>query len=149
MMHIQMNGKTIEVEGKKRILDLIEGDPTLYQAARVNNRIRELNYVLPDQDCTIELLDLCDSHATNIYQCTLRYLVVMAIERVYPQAKVVFNYSVSRSIFASVSNINHAFMQEDLDRIEKELEQIIAANLPIRRFSISKEEARRDYHSSK
>ena len=145
MMHIQMNGKTIEVEGKKRILDLIEGDPTLYQAARVNNRIRELNYVLPDQDCTIELLDLCDSHATNIYQCTLRYLVVMAIERVYPQAKVVFNYSVSRSIFASVSNINHAFMQEDLDRIEKELEQIIAANLPIRRFSISKEEARQYY----
>lgn len=144
MMKIIINGKELVVNEKKRISELIEGDKYKYQAARVNNRIRELDYLVPG-DSTIELLDLNDSFATNIYQCTLRYLIVMAIERVYPKARVIFNYSVSRSIFASISNINHAFMQSDLDLIQAELTKLISEDIPIKRFSVSKEEALKYY----
>lgn len=143
-MIITMNGKKIVLNEKKRILDLIEGDKHKYQAARVNNRIRELDYLIPN-DSTVELLSLNDSNATTIYQCTLRYLIVMAVGKVYPKARVIFNYSVSRSIFTSISNINHPFMQEDLDAIEEELKKIIADDIPIKRFSVSKDEALKFY----
>ena len=139
-MNIKINEKTITLNESKTILELIDGDKYLYQAARVNNRIRELNYTI-DTDANIELLNLNDSNAVTIYQSTLRYLVVMAVERVFPKARVIFNYSVSRSIFASVSNINHAFFQDDLDLIQDELVKIVNADLPITRHTVSKEEA--------
>ncbi len=65
----------------------------------------------------------------------------MATKRVFPKARIIFNYSVSRSIFASVSNIKHPFLQEDLDAIKQELDSIIAKDIPIKRSSITKEEA--------
>ncbi len=144
-MKIQIQGKTIVKDNPVRISELIEGNRFEYQAAKVNNRIRELDYILT-KDSTVELLDLTNTDAVTIYQSTLRYLVIMAIQRIYPKARVIFNYSISRSIFASVSNINHAFMQADLDKIKEELDKIIAEDLPIKRSSISKEEANQYYN---
>lgn len=143
-MKIRINGKEIILDEHTSILDLIEEDKYAYQAARVNNRIRELNYILTD-DATVELLNLSDSNAVTIYQSTLRYLIVMAVERVFPKARVIFNYSVSRSIFASISNINHALFPDDLDLIQDELVKIINQDLPIRRSTVSKSEAIKYY----
>ena len=52
-----MNGQVIEVTKGTRIIELIEGDKYQYQAARVNNRIRELSYII-QEDSKIELLNL-------------------------------------------------------------------------------------------
>ncbi|MDE7264454.1 MAG: hypothetical protein K2N64_07320 [Anaeroplasmataceae bacterium] len=144
-MKIRIYGETIERKEPVRVLELIKGDKFQYQAAKINNRIRELEYII-DSDCDVELLSLTDTEAVTIYQSTLRYLVIMAVQNVFPKARVIFNYSVSRSIFASISNINHAFMQADLDKIKQELDRIIALDLPIKRSSITKEEANRYYN---
>ena len=143
-MKIIINGKELVLDEPTSILDLIEEDKFAYQAARVNNRIRELNYIITD-DASVELLNLSDSNAVTIYQSTLRYLIVMAVERVFPKARVIFNYSVSRSIFASISNINHALFPDDLDLIQDELVKIINQDLPIRRSTVSKSEAIKYY----
>ena len=124
-MKIVLNNKSMEVQEPIRISELIEGNKYEYQAAKVNNRIRELDYII-DKDCTIELLSLTDTEAVTIYQSTLRYLIIMAAQKIFPKARIIFNYSVSRSIFASVSNINHPLSKEDLDKIKKELDDIIS-----------------------
>lgn len=144
-MKITINGKTVEAAVGTRIMDLIEGDLHQYQAARVDNRIRELNYILPG-DATVELLTLRDREAQSMYQSTLRYLIIMAVKRVYPAARIVFNFSVSRSIAATIANFNRPFLQSDLDKIQKELEDIIAQDLPISRYSVTKEEAKAYYN---
>lgn len=144
-MKITMNGKTIEAAAGTRIMDLIEGDQHQYQAARVDNRIRELNYILPS-DATVELLSLKDREAQSMYQATLRYLIIMAVKRVYPTARIIFNFSVSRAIAATIANFNRPFLQSDLDKIQKELENIIAQDLPISRYSVTKEEAKAYYN---
>ena len=143
-MKITINGKTLDVAEKIRVLDLIEGDKYQYQAARVNNRIRELNYKIPS-DADVELLTLKDRESTTIYQATLRYLIIMAVKRLYPFARIIFNYSVSRSIFATIPNFNGPFRQSDLDSIQAELDKIIAADIPIVRSSVTKEEAKQYY----
>ncbi|MDE6946629.1 MAG: hypothetical protein K2P14_05555 [Anaeroplasmataceae bacterium] len=144
-MKIVLNNKSMEVQEPIRISELIEGNKYEYQAAKVNNRIRELDYII-DKDCTIELLSLTDTEAVTIYQSTLRYLIIMAAQKIFPKARIIFNYSVSRSIFASVSNINHPLSKEDLDKIKKELDDIISKDLPIKRSSITKEEAAKYYN---
>ena len=107
-MKIEYDGKIITRTEPIRVSELIEGNKYEYQAAKVNNRIRELGYII-DKDCKVELLSLTDTEAVTIYQSTLRYLVIMAVQRVFPKARVIFNYSVSRSIFASISNISFIF----------------------------------------
>lgn len=143
-MKVTINNQILDVSEKVRVMDLIEGDKYQYQAARVNNRIRELNYKIPG-DATVELLTLKDREATTIYQSTLRYLIIMAIKRIYPSARVIFNYSVSRAIFASIPNFNGPFRQPDLDKIKEELDKIIEADIPIVRSSVTKEEAKKYY----
>ena len=143
-MTVTINGKVVEVSGKTSIIDLIEGDKYQYQAASVNNRIRELNYII-QENSKIELLTLKDKESQTIYQSTLRYLIIMAVKRLYPFARIIFNYSVSRSIFATITNFNRPLSQNDLDKIQNELDSIIDADLPISRFSVTKEEAKKYY----
>ena len=89
-MTVTINGKVVEVSGKTSIIDLIEGDKYQYQAASVNNRIRELNYII-QENSKIELLTLKDKESQTIYQSTLRYLIIMAVKRLYPFARIIFN----------------------------------------------------------
>ena len=144
-MKITMNGKTLEVAKGTSVIELIQGDKYEYQAARVNNRIRELNYIIPG-DATVELLTLKDRESQTMYQSTLRYLIIMAVKRVFPFARIVFNFSVSRSIAATITNFNRPFLQRDLNKIQKELDAIIAQDIPISRYSVTKEEAKAYYN---
>lgn len=144
-MKITMNGQVMDVAAGARVIELIEGDKYQYQAARVNNRMRELNYIL-QCDSTVELLTLKDRESQTMYQSTLRYLIIMAVKRLYPSARIIFNYSVSRAIAATIANFNRPFLQSDLDRIQAELDSIIAQDLPISRHSLPKEEAAAYYN---
>ena len=145
-MNIKINGKELVVDKPTKISELFDNCGYRYQAALVNNRLRELNYIISD-DCEIELLDTKNSAVTRIYQSTLRYVIVMAIRNLYPNARVIFNYSVSRSIFASVTNLGHPFLQSNLDEISLELQRLIDADLPINRYSVTKDEAIQYYSS--
>ena len=144
-MKVTIGDRELVVAAGTSIIDLIEGDKYQYQAARVNNRIRELNYIIQG-DSKIELLTLKDREAQTMYQSTLRYLIIMAVKRVYPSARIIFNYSVSRAMSATIANFNRPFLQSDLDKIQAELDDIIAKDLPISRYSITKEEAAAYYN---
>lgn len=144
-MKIKIKDKTLTFKEPIRVYSLLEPfERKAFQAARVNNRIRELDYIISD-DATVEFLDLTDTDASRIYQSTLRYLVIMAAKRVFPNCRIIFNYSLSRSIFAAVSNINRPFTRDDLAKIKAELETIINADYPITRKSLTKEEASKYY----
>lgn len=144
-MVVKIAGKELYFDKPFRVYELIDKEERKnYQAARVNNRIRELNYVI-DEDAEVQLLDLTDSDACRIYQSTLRYLIVMAAKKVFPNCRIIYNYSISRSIFAAVSNINRPFTRSDLNNIEKELKKLIESDLPIDRIKLSKEEALKYY----
>ncbi len=143
-MIIKLNDKSLEFTKPIRLHELLEKNDRHYQAAKVNNRIRELDYIL-DSDASVEFLDLTDSDACRIYQSTLRYLIAMATKIVFPNARIIYNYSISRSIFASISNINRAFTMVDLKKIEQVLEELIESDLPIKRKTITKQEAEAYY----
>ena len=145
-MKVVINGEEKKIASPSRILNLIDNKNYRYYAARVNNRLRELNYIVSN-DCEIELLDLNDSEVSRMYQATLRYVIAYACKRVYPNARISYNYSVSRSIFASVSGLGHPFLEKNLKEISNEVYRIIASDLPINRYSVTKEEAIEYYKS--
>lgn len=145
-MKVIVEGKEISIKEPTRILSLIDNKSYKYLAALVNNRLRELDYIISD-DCDIQLLDLTDSSAVRIYQSTLRYTILMAFRNIFPHVRIIFNYSISRAIFASVSGLGRPFNQKDLQTVENELKRLIEADLPIKRHSMSKEQAKEYYNS--
>lgn len=115
-----------------------------YIAAKVDNRLRELNYV-PENAQEITLLTLNDSEAVKIYETSLRFLVAMAIHNLYPAVRVRFSYNVSRSIFGQIISGDIHLDTKTIAVIKNEIDRLIAEDLPIHRVTVTKEEAIRIY----
>ena len=113
-------------------------------AALVNKRLKELNFYL-NFDCEVEFLDLNNFETVKIYETSLRYLVIMALENLYPNIKVYFTQSVSRSIACYVDNIKESVDSNFLKKLENEMNRLIELDLPIIRETITKEQASEIY----
>lgn len=136
---VKFLGKEKVFEKKIQLLDLLEKGNKDVICARVNNRLKELTYAVED-DATVEFLTLADGDAAKIYESSVRYVLVMAIKRLYPDVKVRLTRNVSRSTFVQfLSDVkcNKAMR----DAIEAEMNKIIAADYPLLRHTFDKKEA--------
>ncbi len=135
-------GQEKTFDKKVRLLDLIEKNDKSIICARVNNRVRELTYEVY-YDATIEFLTVKDGDAIKIYEASLRFVVAMAFARAYPNLKIRFCYNVSRSIFVQI--LNGKSNMDMLRNIEHEIDKIINADYPLKRFVVTKDEAKEIY----
>ena len=143
MFTVNLNNKTYQLNDKTPILSLIpEEDRKKYLAAKVNNRLRELNYELCF-DCTVELLDKTNSDAIKVYETTLRFLIAMAFNNIYPEYKIRISYNISRSLLVSIIEPKHLNATSDIIRnVEKEIKRLVAEDIPFTRAVMSKEDAK-------
>ena len=85
-----------------------------FLCAKVNHRIRDLNYEVYF-DATIEFLTILQQDAVRTYETTLRYLVAMAVHQLNPLYRFRFSYHISRSIFMEFihpKKIDPSFVQK-------------------------------------
>ncbi|MFA5543661.1 MAG: nucleoside kinase [Bacilli bacterium] len=142
--------KKYESEVKLTLEEIAKKTGNTYYVAKVNNRLRELGYYV-NYDCEIEFLGLDNFDAVNVYETSLRYLVIMALEKMYKDVKVYFHQSVSRSISCHLEGIDEDIDDDFIEKLENEMNKLINASLPIIRKKYSKEEAlelyrKRGYH---
>ncbi len=145
-MKVVINKKEIEIKNPTEVIDLIEDNEKKYILCRINGRIKDLHYKIT-KDSTIELLDLTQKESTVAYESSLRYLIIYVIKKLYPNSRVVFNYSVSRSIFCNVSDLGHQFNKRNLTEINNALQALIKKDIPFVYDKISVSEAK-EYYSS-
>lgn len=115
-------------------------------AATVNGRLRELSFIV-DRDCEIEFLDFKSRDSVRIYESTLRYLVAMATTKLYPKAKLRFNYSISRSILTIVDHFDGPITEDVVTKIQNEVQAIIDHDYKIERKQLPIEEAKQLYQA--
>lgn len=114
--------------------------------AKLDNRLRELSYVVPDDDPhSLEPLDFNDSEACKVYDASLRYLVAMACARVFPDLDCIISYGVSKSIFLTFRDKGTKRIKTPDSKMRAALEdtmkEIVSSDLPIVRETITKKEA--------
>lgn len=144
MINVIINGKKYTYKKSTTLEEIKDNLQITAYAALVNNRLRELTYQLK-HDAEINFLDLTSKDVSRIYEASLRFVILMAIENLYPEASVQFNYSISRSILAVVEDLEVGVTQVILDKITKEVERLINLNLPIKRLKIPLEVAIKNY----
>lgn len=142
---LKFGGSDHVYEKKICILSLIpEEEKFNYVCARVNNRVRELNYEVY-YDATIEFLTLKDHDAIKTYEASLRYIVAMAFHNCYPDLNIRFSYDVSRCIKVNLLGDKAFSDTAMLLKINHELERIVKADYPLKRYIVTNEEAEKIY----
>ncbi len=141
---LQYLGKEQEFSHRVKLLDLLpEEDKKKYVCGRVNNRSRELTYEV-NYDAKVEFLTCSDTDASKIYEASLRFVASMAFHNLYPELKARFCYNVSRAIFIQLLNGQKSDLKM-VRSLREEMDRIIAADYPLVRSTVSKEEARKIY----
>lgn len=144
MFIVKINNKEYSFNEKILLKDLAKEFMPNAIAAKVNNRLRELNYYV-NYNCKIEFIDLNKFDAVRIYETSLRYLLIMALEKIDSNIKVHFNQCISRSISCTISNTKIKVSKTFIANLEKEMRNIVEQDLPIIRKTITKEEAIKIY----
>ena len=145
MIKLKINNVVTEEQDKISLEELAKKHNIEAYCAKVNNRIRELSYVV-DKDSEIEFLNLSNVESMQVYSASLRYLMTMAVKNIYPDARVIIKYSISRSFFVEIKNIGPMNFKI-LNDIKNEIDRIIASKYPIKRITMPKEEALKTYEA--
>jgi len=146
MFTIKVNQQILQFEDKITLEKLAKDLKVNAYVAKVNNRLRELGYYV-NYDAEVEFLDLSSFEAAKVYETSIRYLMIMALERLYPGIKVKFSQSVSRSYICDVWGMAARIDMNFLNKLDLEMKKLIEANYPIIRKKIKKEEAIEIYRS--
>ena len=137
-------GTSKTFERKVKLIQLLNKNERRYICAKVNNRIRELNYDVY-YSADVEFLTLEDEDAVKVYEASLRYIVAMAIYRIDPTLHVKFSYNVSRSIFGLFLNLNRPLDSDFIKKIDEELHRIVQADFPLVQKIVPNEKAQEIY----
>ncbi|MBR2240773.1 MAG: nucleoside kinase [Clostridia bacterium] len=147
-MQIQYNGNVLNVDYGTKIIDVLK-DEVLKSgaiAARFNNEIKSLNYVLKE-DGNLSLIDISDKDGIRVYRKGLLFIIGKAIEELYPEANMVVNYQLSNSLLCEFDNLK--INDEMIEQINKKVAEIVSRNLPIEKKSMTKEDAQLFYQEKK
>lgn len=133
-----------EFENPVQIKDLIDEKDYNYFACKVNNKLRDFDYTI-QESANIKFVGLKDSDASKVYECSLRYVFLMAAYRVNKELSMLASFNVSRStLFRDKSGkpIDH----DTFIKIKEEMASIIAADYKFERKTVTKNEATEIYN---
>ncbi len=99
--------------------------------------IRELNCPVSPQARYVPIT-FRDEVGRRIYERSLRFVMLLALGRLYPGHTVRIEHSISHGIFVRLPDMY--LQQEDINRIETEMRSIIAEDLPFEKLVWSKKE---------
>lgn len=109
-----------------------------YVLANVEGKIVDLNYKI-FQDDKIDLIKKYTHIANLSYESTMALICMLAIEKIYKNKKVNIEYSVNNCLYLSVENFK--ILHKDIEKIKKEMENLIKEDFPIVKKTYKKSEA--------
>ena len=120
--------------------------PYTVLAARVDNEVKPLTYS-PEQDCSVEFLDMRTQEANVIYQNSLILLYLKAVRDVLGPVSVDIENSLNQGLFTEIK-APEGITAEQTAQIEARMRELAGLDLPFVREKLSAEEARELFRSS-
>ena len=122
-------------------LHSVEGSlPAPVVAAIVNGDLHELTYPIR-MDCKIGPVTMADSDGIRIYRRSLTFLLEMAFSSLFEDAVLIIDHSIASGGYYCHVTKRKPLTQSELNRLEKELKRLVAADLPFERRELPLAEA--------
>jgi threonyl-tRNA synthetase len=94
-----------------------------------------------DSDAVIQILTEKDPEGLDIMRHSAAHVLATAVRRIFPKAGIGFGPAIEDGFYYDFE-VERPFTPEDLERIQNEVEKVIAADDPFERRVVNKEEAR-------
>jgi len=140
------DGHTSQFDAKPSGLDVAK---SISEGFAANCVAMELDSILMDldtpiiHDATVRFITTKDPEALGILRHSAAHVMAHAILRLYKGAKLTIGPVVEDGFYYDIDM--ESISEEDFENIEKEMQQIIKARLPIKRKKVSKAEAQAFY----
>jgi threonyl-tRNA synthetase len=112
-------------------------------AARLDGVIVEMGRPLTHSGA-FEVLTEKSPDALDVLRHSSAHVLATAVRRLFPQAGIGFGPAIEDGFYYDFE-VPRPFTPEDLERIEAEMQQVVAADEPFVREEVSREEARRRF----
>lgn len=141
-IYCKNNNSTSEFPEGSSLLDIYNGFnlamPYGPVSAKVNNKVESLDFrVYYNKD--IEFLDITSSSGMRTYVRSLFFILVKAVEELYPQGSISLEHPISKGYFCKL-HIDRTIGLDDVQRIKQRMQEIIEANIPYTRTESHTEE---------
>lgn len=141
-IYCKNNNSTREFPEGSSLLDIYNGFNLVMPygpvSAKVNNKVESLDFrVYYNKD--IEFLDITSSSGMRTYVRSLFFVLVKAVEELYPQGSISLEHPISKGYFCKL-HIDRTIGLDDVQRIKQKMQEIIAADIPYTRTESHTEE---------
>ncbi len=139
------DGSVKEVNKGISVLELAkeisEGLARNATCAKVNGKIKDLRYEI-NEDSEVEILTFENSEdGKKAYWHTTSHIMAQAIKRIYGNdIKLTIGPAIANGFYYDF-DVKENISSDDFEKIEAEMKKIIKEDLPIERFTLSREEA--------
>ena len=143
MIKITFQNKTYDVEENTLVKDFLESvgvDMEQILACKIFNEVKSLDVELV-KDCSVEIIDYTTPDGSRIYIRGLTFILLKAFEELYPDVKIIVNYSLGHSIYCEVCD-GVQVTEEMTEKIITRMKEIVAEDIRFEKKLLTIEEAK-------
>lgn len=143
-INVKLNDGSIrEINDNSSVLDLANSiSRNLGKSAivgEVNKTLVDLNYKLKNND-EVNIITRDDEKAAEVIRHSTSHILAQAVKRIYKDAKLAIGPAIDNGFYYDF-DIETPLTTEDIEKIEKEMNNIVSENLKFERIDVSREEA--------
>lgn len=133
--------KSWEKEGSLQSALKEEGLEDIALGARINGILSDLK-ITPPSRSIVEIVDWNDTDGKSIYWHTSSHILAQAVKELFPDVKLGIGPAIEDGFYYDFYK-ETPFTQEDLEKIEEKMKEIIKKDIPIERIELTRDEARK------
>ncbi len=108
-------------------------------AGKVNGKLVDTNYVIED-DAELAIITERDEEGLDIIRHSTSHLLAQAVKQLYPDAQVTIGPVIDDGFYYDFS-YSKGFTPEDLEKIEKRMEELVKQDLQVVREEVTRDAA--------
>ncbi|MBQ7235690.1 MAG: threonine--tRNA ligase [Clostridia bacterium] len=106
---------------------------------KVDGELVDLSHVV-EKDAEIQIVTLKDKEGLQVYRHTASHVLEQAVKNIFPTSKLAIGPTIETGFYYDIE-FKTPITQQDLVKIESEMQDIIKSDLPIERLVYSKRDA--------
>jgi len=135
-----VDGNAVDARPGTRVVELAAaaGAKNLV-AAKIDGQLVDLNRVL-DRDCVVEWVSPESPEGLDVLRHSTAHLMAQAVQSLFPGTQVTIGPTIADGFYYDFKR-DQAFSPEDLELIEKRMQELVKANLKVVREELPRQKA--------
>ncbi|MBN2420946.1 threonine--tRNA ligase [Candidatus Woesearchaeota archaeon] len=115
-------------------------------AIEVSGVLQDLNQKI-EKDAKVRIITLKDKEGVEVFRHSSAHILGAAVTELFPKAKTAIGPAVEQGFYYDFAS--SPFTPEDLEKINKKMEEIVKQNIPFERIELTKAEAKKLFKDNK